>query len=297
MSEPPLMNLELPGIKKTRSSKIHEIFDLGDNLLFVTTDRISAFECVMPNGIPLKGRATTTLSNFWFDGSQEIIENHRVTSSVDEYPEILQPYKEILEGRSMIVHKAHPLNIECVVRGYLFGSGWKEYREDGTVSGITLPKGLNKASELPEPIYTPSTNVLKGQDKNITFEETEQLVGPSVAKQVRDVSLQLYSWASELALKKGIIIADTKFVFGVLGEKVILIDEVLTPDTSRFWPLDRYVPGRSQPSFDKQYVRDYLTSLEWNKQPPPPKLPDYVVKKTSQKYTEVCQLLADHELK
>lgn len=285
------MNLELPGIKKVRSSKIHEIFDLGEQLLFVTTDRISAFECVMPNGIPFKGKATTKMSNFWFDGSQNIIANHRVTSCVDSYPEILQPYKDILTGRSMIVRKAQPLNVECIVRGYLFGSGWKEYREDGTVSGIILPEGLSQASELPKPIFTPSTNVQSGQDENITFQETKELIGPDIAQQVRDASLRLYTWARGVALKKGIIIADTKFVFGMLDGKVILIDEVLTPDSSRFWPQDRYVPGRSQPSFDKQYVRDYLTSLDWNMQPPIPQLPDYVVKKTSEKYEEVCRLL------
>lgn len=297
MSAEPLLSLELPGIKKVKSGKVREVFDLGEHLLFVATDRISAFDCIMPNGIPNKGKALTQMSHYWFDQSTSIIGNHRVGNSKSPLPKELEPYSAELEGRSMVVLKAKPLAIECVVRGYLAGSGWKEYKKSQTICGVSLPAGLVESSQLPEPIFTPSTKAETGHDENINFETAEKVVGKEIAQTVRDASIRLYSWARDLARSKGIIIADTKFEFGIVDGKVILIDEVLTPDSSRFWPLDQYQPGKSQPSYDKQFVRDYLETLDWNKQPPAPVLPPEVVEKTAEKYAEAVRRITGCELK
>ena len=292
----PLLSLELPGIKKVKSGKVREVFDLGEHLLFVATDRISAFDCIMPNGIPHKGKALTQMSHYWFDETESIIKNHRVARADAPLPPELKPFEEKLAGRSMIVLKAKPLAIECVVRGYLAGSGWKEYKKSQSVCGVALPAGLLESSELPEPIFTPSTKAEEGHDENISFEQAEKIVGSDIARKVRDASIRLYSWARDHARKRGIIIADTKFEFGLFNGEVILIDEVLTPDSSRFWPMSEYQPGRGQSSFDKQFVRDYLENLGWNKQPPAPKLPADVVAKTAEKYAEAYRCLTGKEL-
>lgn len=292
----PLLTLDLPGIPKVKSGKVREVFDLGQYLLFVATDRISAFDCIMPNGIPNKGKALTQMSHYWFDETESIIKNHRVARADAPLPQELKPFEAKLAGRSMIVLKAKPLAIECVVRGYLAGSGWKEYKKSQSVCGVALPPGLQESSELPEPIFTPSTKAEEGHDENISFEQAERIVGADIARKVRDASIKLYSWARDYARKRGIIIADTKFEFGLLDGEVILIDEVLTPDSSRFWPMSEYQPGRGQSSFDKQFVRDYLENLGWNKQPPAPKLPADVVAKTAEKYAEAYRCLTGKEL-
>ncbi len=292
----PLLSLELPGIKKVKSGKVREVFDLGEHLLFVATDRISAFDCIMPNGIPNKGKALTQMSHYWFDETESIIKNHRVARADAPLPPELKPFEAKLAGRSMIVLKAKPLAIECVVRGYLAGSGWKEYKKSQSVCGVALPAGLLESSELPEPIFTPSTKAEEGHDENISFEQAEKIVGSDIARTVRDASIRLYSWARDHARKRGIIIADTKFEFGLFNGEVILIDEVLTPDSSRFWPMSEYQPGRGQSSFDKQFVRDYLENLGWNKQPPAPKLPADVVARTAEKYAEAYRCLTGKEL-
>ena len=292
----PLLTLDLPGIPKVKSGKVREVFDLGQYLLFVATDRISAFDCIMPNGIPNKGKALTQMSHYWFDETESIIKNHRVARADAPLPPELKPFEAKLAGRSMIVLKAKPLAIECVVRGYLAGSGWKEYKKSQSVCGVALPPGLLESSELPEPIFTPSTKAEEGHDENISFEQAEKIVGADIAQKVRDASIKLYSWARDHARKRGIIIADTKFEFGLLDGEVILIDEVLTPDSSRFWPMSEYQPGRGQSSFDKQFVRDYLENLGWNKQPPAPKLPADVVAKTAEKYAEAYRCLTGKEL-
>ncbi|MSU62454.1 MAG: phosphoribosylaminoimidazolesuccinocarboxamide synthase [Pedosphaera sp.] len=292
----PLLQIDLPGIRKIKSGKVREVFDLGESLLFVATDRISAFDCVMPNGIPRKGEVLTQISHFWFDQMAAIVPNHRLTTASDPLPAALQPYAEKLTRRSMIVRKAEPLTIECVVRGYLAGSGWKEYRAQKTVCGIKLPDGLVESSELPEPIFTPATKAETGHDINISFEEARQRVGPEIANQVRELSLKIYRRARDHARERGIIIADTKFEFGIFNGKLILIDEVLTPDSSRFWPADAYKAGGPQPSYDKQFVRDYLETLDWDKTPPAPALPDDVVSRTRDKYLEAYRWLTGNEL-
>ncbi len=292
----PILTLELPGIRKLKSGKVREIFDLGDALLFVATDRISAFDCIMPNGIPRKGEVLTQISHFWFDQLQGLIRNHRRFGAKDELPPVLQPYLSTLKGRSMIVEKAQPLAIECVVRGYLAGSGWKEYQRTGSVCGIALPAGLTESAELPTPIFTPATKAETGHDENISYEEAERLVGSAIVAKARDLSLAIYKQAREYARQRGIIIADTKFEFGLFDGQLLLIDEVLTPDSSRFWPAAQYAPGRSQPSFDKQFVRDYLETLSWDKQPPAPALPSEIVARTAAKYLEAFHLLTGHSL-
>ena len=292
-----VLTLDLPGIQKLKSGKVREIFDLGEAFLFVATDRISAFDCVMPNGIPRKGEVLTQLSHFWFDQVAGIVPNHRLSGQGDPLPERLKPFEAQLRGRSMVVKKAQPLAIECVVRGYLAGSGWKEYRKSRTVCGIPLPEGLEESSELPEPIFTPATKAETGHDENIDYARACKIVGEGVAKRVRDLSIAVYSYAREYARKRGIIIADTKFEFGTLPNgELILIDEVLTPDSSRFWPADQYQVGRGQPSYDKQFVRDYLETLNWDKTPPAPALPDEVVEKTSAKYLEAYKLITGRDL-
>ena len=296
MSHEPLLQIDLPGIPKLKSGKVREIFDLGDRLLLVATDRISAFDCIMPNGIPRKGEVLTQMSHFWFDMMESLVANHLLARPSDPLPAALQPFTSKLAGRSMIVKKATPLVIECVVRGYLAGSGWKEYRERQTVCGLPLPAGLAEAGRLPEPIFTPATKAETGHDENISFAAAEQAVGAALANQARSLSLAIYGKASEYARARGIIIADTKFEFGLFEGKLILIDEVLTPDSSRFWPADQYQPGRSQPSFDKQFVRDYLETLAWNKTPPAPPLPPEVVLKTQAKYEEAYTKLTGRRL-
>lgn len=296
MANEPLLQLDLPGVRKLKSGKVREVFDLGDCLLIVATDRISAFDCIMPNGVPQKGEVLTQISHFWFDQTANIVPNHRLARPGEAFPSVLQPFAAQIERRSMLVAKAKPLPIECVVRGYLSGSGWKEYRANQTVCGIKLPSGLKESSELPEPIFTPATKAESGHDENISFEEAAQLVGTEVAEKVRDYSLRIYSFAREHARKQGIIIADTKFEFGFKADQLILIDEVLTPDSSRFWPIDQYAPGKGQPSFDKQHVRDYLETLDWDKRPPAPMLPPEVVAKTQAKYLEAYNRLTGKKL-
>jgi phosphoribosylaminoimidazole-succinocarboxamide synthase len=292
----PLLQVELPGVKKLKSGKVRDIFDLGDRLLFVATDRISAFDCIMPNGIPRKGEVLTQISYFWFAQTESFQPNHLLSHAHDPLPADLQPFASKLAGRSMLVKKAKPLAIECVVRGYLAGSGWKEYRERQTVCGIKLPAGLRESSELPEPIFTPATKAETGHDENISFEEAAQIVGDGVAERAQAASLKIYNFARDYARQRGIVIADTKFEFGELDGELILIDEVLTPDSSRFWPADQYEPGKSQPSFDKQFVRDYLETLDWNKTPPAPALPAEVVGKTQAKYLEAYERLTGKKL-
>jgi len=292
----PLLDLVLPGVRKIKSGKVREMFDLGDRLLLVASDRISAFDCIMPNGIPRKGEVLTQISFFWFDRFASFVPNHLLARADDPLPSNLQPFAEQLARRSMIVKKAQPLAIECVVRGYLAGSGWQEYRKRQTVCGIKLPAGLQESSELPEPIFTPATKAETGHDENISFEEASKIVGASLAEKAREASLNIYSTAREYARQRGIIIADTKFEFGLFEGQLILIDEVLTPDSSRFWPADQYQPGRGQPSFDKQFVRDYLETLSWNKTPPAPALPADVVAKTQAKYLDAYARLTGRSL-
>lgn len=287
----PLLTCNLPNIKKLRSGKVREVFDLGDHILFVTTDRISAFDSVFPNGIPGKGKILNQCSAFWFQHFKNI-PNHLVTTDIKKYPEELKPHFEILEDRSMIVKKTEPLPIECVVRGYLAGSGWKEYCENGTLAGIHLSKGLQNAEALPEAMFTPSTKAEEGHDQPITWKQCCDLIGKEKAEQVRIMSLQLYTEGARYALERGIIIADTKFEFGMLGEQIILIDECMTPDSSRFWPTDQYEIGKNPPSFDKQFLRDYLEKSGWNKLPPAPALPEEIVLKTAEKYQEAFNRLA-----
>jgi phosphoribosylaminoimidazole-succinocarboxamide synthase len=296
MADTPLLTLDLPGIPKIKSGKVREVFDLGDRLLFVATDRISAFDCIMPNGIPRKGEVLTQISHFWFDLTESWLPNHRLAKPSDPLPQALEPFRHQVAGRSMIVRKAKPLAIECVVRGYLAGSGWKEYRASKTVCGVALPDGLVESSELPEPIFTPATKAETGHDENIPFEKASEIVGADIAHQVRDLSLRLYKQARAYARERGIIIADTKFEFGIENGKLLLIDEVLTPDSSRFWPADQYAPGRGQPSFDKQFVRDYLETLAWDKTPPAPALPTEIVAKTQAKYLDAYERLTGRKL-
>jgi phosphoribosylaminoimidazole-succinocarboxamide synthase len=296
MSDNTVLELQLPGIPKVKSGKVREIFDLGDALLLVATDRISAFDVVMPNGIPRKGEVLTQISHFWFQRFAALVPNHLLAGATDPLPPRLQPFARQLARRCMIVQKAKPLAIECIVRGYLSGSGWKEYRKSQTVCGIPLPVGLTESAELPEPIFTPSTKAEQGHDENISFERATEIVGVDLARQARDLSLKIYTAGRDYARERGILIADTKFEFGLFDGKLILIDEVLTPDSSRFWPAGQYAPGRGQPSFDKQFVRDYLETLDWDKQPPGPVLPPDVVARTAEKYLEAYRRLTGQPL-
>jgi phosphoribosylaminoimidazole-succinocarboxamide synthase len=274
--------------------KVRDIYDLGETLLIVATDRISAFDVVMPNPIPDKGMVLTQISRFWFDAMKDIVPNHLISTEVEDFPEVCKPYQEILAGRTMWVKKAEPLPVECVVRGYLSGSGLKEYQTREEVCGIRLPEGLVESSKLEEPIFTPATKAEAGaHDENISFEQVVELIGNERADRVKAISISIYQRAREMAEKKGIIIADTKFEFGISGDKLLLIDEVLTPDSSRFWPQDEYRPGGPQKSFDKQFLRDYLLSLDWDKSPPAPELPREVIEKTREKYLEALRRLTD----
>ena len=280
-------------LKLLKRGKVRDVYDLGEHLLMVTSDRISAFDVVMPNPVPDKGRILTQISLFWFDIMQPLIENHVVASDVKQYPEICQPYADALQGRSMLVKKAQPLPIECIVRGYISGSGWKEYTDSGSVCGIALPEGLKESQQLPEPIFTPSTKAEQGEhDINIDFNAAAELIGEEKAEKIRDLSVAIYKKGADLADQKGIIIADTKFEFGSVGDDVILIDEILTPDSSRFWPKESYSPGGPQKSYDKQYLRDYLSTLDWDKKAPGPELPDDVIANTRQKYLDALTQLS-----
>ena len=290
-----LSSIDLSGIKKLRSGKVREVFDLGETLLFVATDRLSAFDVILPDPIPQKGAVLNQLSAFWFKRFDQI-DNHFVTANFDEFPRELASYRDQLAGRSMIVRKTKPLPVECVVRGYLAGSGWKEYQKTQSVCGEKLPAGLKLASPLPEPIFTPATKSDAGHDENIDMNECRRILGDEVANPVRDLSLQIYSAGRDHAARHGIIVADTKFEFGWLDDKLLLIDECLTPDSSRFWPKDQYAVGQSPPSFDKQFVRDYLETLDWDKTPPGPKLPQEVIEKTSAKYIEAFERLTGEKL-
>ncbi len=291
-----LLQTNLPGVKLFSRGKVRDVYELGDKLLVVATDRLSAFDVVMREGIPDKGRVLTQLSCYWFNLVKDEIPHHFISARVADYPPELHPFADQLEGRSMLVEKAQPFPIECVVRGYLAGSGWKEYRASQSVCGIRLPAGLQESSRLDHPIFTPSTKATIGHDENITWEDTVERIGRDAAEKLRDLSLKLYRKGREFGERRGIIIADTKFEWGLKGDQIILIDEVLTPDSSRFWPQSDYAPGRPQPSFDKQFVRDYLESLHWNKQPPPPPLPPEVVEKASEKYREAYRLLTGDSL-
>jgi phosphoribosylaminoimidazole-succinocarboxamide synthase len=292
----PVLTLDLPGIKKVRSGKVREVFDLGDRYLLVASDRLSAFDVILPNGIPRKGEVLTQISHIWFAQFAGLVPNHLLAGADDPLPAALQPFAKLLARRSMIVKKAEPLAIECIVRGYLSGSGWKEYQKTRTVCGIALPAGLVESAELPEPIFTPSTKAAAGHDENIPFAEAARIIGPELAVEARELSLKIYRAGRDYARQRGIIIADTKFEFGLFEGKLILIDEVMTPDSSRFWPADQYAPGKPQPSFDKQFVRDYLETLTWNKTPPGPKLPEDVVVRTAAKYLEAYERLTGRKL-
>ena len=292
--EEAVIETKLEALNLIKRGKVRDIYDLGDYLLMISTDRISAFDVVMPNPIPEKGKILTQISLFWFEIMRPILPNHLISANVDDYPEICRPYSEILRGRSMLVKKAEPLPIECIVRGYLSGSGWNDYQVSGSVCGIKLPEGLKESDKLPEPVFTPSTKADSGlHDVNIDFEKTAEKIGKPLAEKVRTISLEIYNKGADLAYKKGIIIADTKFEFGLLNDDLILIDEVLTPDSSRFWPQPSYQPGGAQKSFDKQYLRDYLLSINWDKKPPAPFLPQYVITNTRDKYLEAYHKLTN----
>ncbi|PYK65152.1 MAG: phosphoribosylaminoimidazolesuccinocarboxamide synthase [Verrucomicrobia bacterium] len=288
-------SVDLVGIKKLRSGKVREIFDLGETLLFVATDRISAFDVILPDPIPYKGAVLNQISAFWLKRFARI-DNHFVTADFDQFPDDLKKFRDLLAGRSMIVRKTKPLPVECVVRGYLAGSGWKEYQESQSVCGIKLPAGLKLASHLPEPIFTPATKAEAGHDINIDIDACRKILGDKTAERVRELSLQIYAAGRDHAAQRGIIVADTKFEFGILDGRLLLIDEVLTPDSSRFWPADQYAAGQNPSSFDKQFVRDYLETLDWDKTPPAPKLPGDVILKTSAKYVEAFERLTGEKL-
>lgn len=286
-----ISTIELKDVPFFRRGKVREVYDLGDNLLIISTDRISCFDVILPTAIPDKGRLLTEISKFWFDYTQDIVANHLVSADVNVYPKELEKYKTLLSGRSMLVKKAKPLPVECIVRGYLSGSGWKDYQKTGSICGIKLPKGLRESEKLPEVIFTPSTKADVGHDENVSQDYIERQIGKEITDKIKALSIAVYSKARDYADKRGIIIADTKFEFGIIDNKIILIDEVLTPDSSRFWPKDKYELGKSQPSFDKQFVRDYLETLEWDKTYPGPKLPDAIVNKTTEKYQQVLDIL------
>lgn len=285
--------MDLPLVRR---GKVRDIYDAGNELLFVATDRISAFDCILGSGIPCKGRVLTQISLFWFEYLRHLVPSHIVTGDIEQFPASLRRFRDSLDGRALLVKKADMIEIECVARGYLSGSGWKEYQTKGAVCGIPLPAGLRESSRLPEPIFTPATKAHTGHDENVTFETVVLQVGEPLAARLRDLTLQIYKNAAAYALERGLILADTKFEFGFVQDRLVLADEVLTPDSSRYWPADRYAPGGPQPSFDKQFVRDYLETLPWNKQPPAPALPEEVVRKTSEKYLEAYRLLTGRTL-
>ena len=291
MGDRVVLTTDFKGLQFFKRGKVRDVYDLPEGLLIISTDRISCFDVVLSCGIPDKGKVLTAISLFWFDFLGDVIPHHLISADVAKYPKAAQAYAQELTGRSMLVKKTKPLPVECIVRGYLSGSGWKEYKKSGSVSGIPLPAGLRESDRLPETLFTPSTKAEEGHDMNVDLGYVQNLIGSETAARIQSASIALYEKASRYALEKGIIIADTKFEFGVWKDEIILIDEVLTPDSSRFWPLDSYEPGRPQPSFDKQFVRDYLETLDWDKAPPAPLLPPEIVEKTSQKYLEAFRRL------
>ena len=291
-----MLHTDFPGLPLHASGKVRDLYQLNGTLLFVATDRISAFDYVLATGIPHKGRVLTQLSLFWFDFLKDVVHNHLIAADVAQYPAPLQPYAADLQGRSMLVTRAQMVPIECVVRDYISGSAWKEYREKSSVCGLPLPAGLKESQLLPEPLFTPAIKATSGHDENISFDEMVKRAGPELSEQLRQVSVRVYTAAAEYAAQRGILIADTKFEFGRTAAGLVLADEVLTPDSSRFWPADTYQPGRSQDSFDKQYVRDCLEQIRWNKQPPAPALPEEVARRTSEKYVEAFRRLTGREL-
>jgi phosphoribosylaminoimidazole-succinocarboxamide synthase len=297
MSKSIVAETHLADLKLLHRGKVRDLYDLDNQLLIVSTDRISAFDYVLPNGIPYKGRVLTALSEFWFDYTKSIVDNHLITTDVALYPDNVRTHADSIKGRSMLVHKANRIDIECVVRGYIAGSAWAEYKKEGTVCGAKLPEGLQESDRLSELIFTPATKAEYGEhDENISIAQMEGIIGVDLAERIIQTSVALFKAASERAVEVGLILCDTKFEFGLLDEKLILIDEVFTPDSSRFWPKDEYEPGRSQRSFDKQYVRDYLNEIGWNKQPPVPELPEEVIQKTSEKYLDVYRLIVGEDL-
>jgi phosphoribosylaminoimidazole-succinocarboxamide synthase len=288
----PIKETKFPELNLLKRGKVRDMYDLGDSLLMIATDRLSAFDVVMPDPIPDKGIILTQISLFWFEMMQSLVTNHVIISNVDDFPSICQPYADVLRGRSIVIKKTEPLPVECVVRGYISGSGWKSYQETGSICGIRLPEDLQESDKLPEPIFTPATKAEIGDhDINIDFSEMINIIGSDLAQKVKSLSLEIYQKGAEFAAERGIIIADTKFEFGKIDDDVILIDEVLTPDSSRFWPQETYLPGGAQKSYDKQYVRDYLNTLDWGKTPPGPPLPDDVIQKTRQKYLDALTQL------
>ncbi|MCX5887554.1 MAG: phosphoribosylaminoimidazolesuccinocarboxamide synthase [Proteobacteria bacterium] len=292
-----MITTSLQGFKLSARGKVRDIYDLGEHLLIIATDRISAFDVVLPDPIPSKGKVLNQISRFWFEKMGDVVSHHLVSTEVDDFPKALQGYRKVLEGRSMLVKKTKPLPVECVVRGYLSGSGWKEYQEGGSVSGVVLPPHLLESSKLPEPLFTPSTKAEIGtHDENIPFERVDEIIGNGPARTIREISLEVYKKAVKIAESNGIIIADTKFEFGMKDGELLLIDELLTPDSSRFWPRDQYEPGRPQASFDKQFVRDYLISINWDRRPPAPHLPPEIILKTSEKYREAYRRLTGRDL-
>jgi phosphoribosylaminoimidazole-succinocarboxamide synthase len=291
-----ILRTEIQELGKPKRGKVRDIYDLGDSLLLIATDRVSAFDVVLPNGIPYKGEVLTGISIFWFEMMKDIIKNHIISTDIRDYPEPLKKYSEILSGRSMLVKKAKPLPVECIVRGYITGSGWKEYKKSGSICGIKLPEGLKESERLEEPLFTPSTKAEEGHDINISFNEVINIFGADTANTLKEITLNIYKRAREYAEKKGIIIADTKMEFGIFNGEIILIDELLTPDSSRFWSKERYKVGQGQDSYDKQIIRDYLISIKWDQNPPAPELPEDIVMKTSQRYREIFKILTGKDV-
>jgi len=296
MEEMVLLSTELRDLKSYFKGKVRDLYEIDGKLLIIATDRISAFDVILPNGIPNKGKVLTALSTYWFNRTQDIIHNHLITSDVAEFPEQLFQYKSLLKGRAMLVKKTNVLKVECVVRGYLAGSAWNEYKKNQSICGIKLPSKLRECDRLKEPIFTPATKATSGHDINLTEAQMEDIVGVETTKYLKEVSIKIFELASKEMESKGIILADTKFEFGVYDDEILLIDEILTPDSSRFWPMDEYSPGKSQVSFDKQFVRDYLEKIHWDKTPPAPILPDNIVKKTAEKYLEAYRRIIGGEL-
>ncbi|MFH1406694.1 MAG: phosphoribosylaminoimidazolesuccinocarboxamide synthase [Candidatus Omnitrophota bacterium] len=296
MNKEILLKTDFPDLKLFKRGKVRDVYDLDDKLLIVSTDRISCFDVVLPSGIPHKGEVLTRVSRFWFNFTKDVIANHLISADAEDYPSPLKKYKDVLKNRSMLVKKTKSIPVECVVRGYLSGSGWKEYKESASICGIKLPKGLLESAKLPQPIFTPATKEETAHDVNVNFEHVEKKLGGDIAGKLKELSIAIYNKASNYAMEKGIIIADTKFEFGIYNNGIILIDEALTPDSSRFWPKDGYAPGASQPSFDKQFVRDYLETLDWDKTPPAPALPEDIIKKTTEKYIEALMLITGEKI-
>lgn len=293
----PISQTNLPGIKLFARGKVRDMYEVGDELVIVATDRVSAFDCVLPDPIPFKGKVLTALSSFWFNRTGDVIPNHLITTNVEDYPSSLQQFKDLLEGRSMLVKKTEVIKIECVVRGYLAGSAYREYQSTGSICGIPLPPGLREADPLPEPVFTPATKAESGHDINITRGQMEELIGDKLTEELAEISLEIYKRGSELLKSRGMIVVDTKFEFGVRDGKVMLVDELLTPDSSRFWSEEEYMPGKHQESFDKQFLRDYLETLDWDKTPPAPHIPPHIIQRTSERYLEAYRGITGEELR